>query len=199
MSSRPLRVENQFLSGEPAHALHETALDLADIDRRIEGASDIVQDVHAPQPVLARQRVDDDFRARGSVGEIEERPARCALARSQVMLRRLVVARLGELHARQNAFLRQFGEGEAFVADEDAVVAKCDLVLRQRRRPRPHGRSCGALMAPAAMRAAMPLRSEPEDAAVGEVLGTFAVVVAVMRTRSIPMPNSSATTCATLM
>jgi hypothetical protein len=29
-----------------------------------------------------------------------------------------------------------------------------------------------------ACRAAMPLRSEPEDAAVGEVFGTFAVLVA---------------------
>ncbi len=47
------------------------------------------------------------------------------------------------------------------------------------------------------MRAAMPLRSEPEEAAVGAVLGTLSVVVAVIRTRSMPMPNSSATTCAT--
>ena len=45
----------------------------------------------------------------------------------------------------------------------------------------------------------MPLRSEPAEAAVGDVFGTFAVDVAVMRTRSMPMPNSSATTCATLM
>ena len=51
-------------------------------------------------------------------------------------------------------------------------------------KPRPHERPCGALIAPAAIRAAMPLRSEPEDAAVGDVFGTFAVVVAVMRTRS---------------
>ena len=56
-----------------------------------------------------------------------------------------------------------------------------------------------ALIARAAMRAAMPLRSEPDEAAVGDVFGTFAVVVAVMRTRSSAMPNSSATTCATLM
>ena len=39
-------------------------------------------------------------------------------------------------------------------------------------------------IAPAAMRAAMPLRSVPDDAAVGEVLGTLAVFVAVMRTKS---------------
>ena len=34
-----------------------------------------------------------------------------------------------------------------------------------------------SLIAAAAARAAMPLRSEPDDAAVAEVLGTFAVVV----------------------
>ena len=55
------------------------------------------------------------------------------------------------------------------------------------------------LMVPAAALAAMPLRSEPEDAAVGEVLGTLSVVVAVMRTRSVVRPNSSATTWATFM
>ena len=54
-------------------------------------------------------------------------------------------------------------------------------------------------MVAAACFAAMPLRSAPEDAAVGEVLGTFAVVVAVMRTLDASMPNSSATTCATLV
>ena len=53
------------------------------------------------------------------------------------------------------------------------------------------------LMVSAATRAAMPFRSEPEEAAVGEVLGTLAVVVAVMRTRSRSIPKTSATTCAT--
>jgi hypothetical protein len=53
------------------------------------------------------------------------------------------------------------------------------------------------LMVSAAARAAMPFRSEPEDAAVGEVLGTLAVVVAVILTRSRSIPKASATTCAT--
>ena len=43
----------------------------------------------------------------------------------------------------------------------------------------------------------MPFRSEPDDAAVAEVFGTFAVVVAVIFTRSRSIWNSSATTCAT--
>ena len=44
----------------------------------------------------------------------------------------------------------------------------------------------------------MPFRSEPEEAAVAEVFGTLAVVVAVIFTWSMSIWNSSATTCATL-
>ena len=39
----------------------------------------------------------------------------------------------------------------------------------------------------------------PVEAAVAEVLGTFSVVVLVMRMRSIEIPSASATTCATLV
>ena len=45
----------------------------------------------------------------------------------------------------------------------------------------------------------MPLRSEPEDAAVGDVFGTLAVLVADTLIWSRSMANASATTCATLM
>ncbi|MCY1427132.1 hypothetical protein D9M71_429650 [compost metagenome] len=45
----------------------------------------------------------------------------------------------------------------------------------------------------------MPFRSLPLEAAVGEVLGTLSVRVAVMLTCSSGTWNSSATTCATLM
>ena len=51
----------------------------------------------------------------------------------------------------------------------------------------------------AAACAAIPLRSEPEEAAVAEVFGTLPVVVAVILTRSRPSWNSSATTWATFM
>ena len=50
----------------------------------------------------------------------------------------------------------------------------------------------------AAASAAMPLRSVPADAAVGDVFGTLAVVVAVISRAPSETPNSSATTCATL-
>ena len=45
----------------------------------------------------------------------------------------------------------------------------------------------------------MPLRSDPEEAAVAEVFGTLAVVVAVIFTRSRSTWKQSATTCATLV
>ena len=54
-------------------------------------------------------------------------------------------------------------------------------------------------MARAARCAAMPFRSEPDEAAVGAVFGTLSVRVAVARTLAASIPNSSATTCATLM
>ena len=52
-------------------------------------------------------------------------------------------------------------------------------------------------MIAAALCAAWPLRSVPEEAAVGDVFGTLAVEVAVFFTRSSGMPNVSATICAT--
>jgi hypothetical protein len=51
-----------------------------------------------------------------------------------------------------------------------------------------------ALISRQAICTAIPFKSVPADAAVGEVLGTLSVDVAVMRTRSRPMPNSSAAT-----
>ncbi len=51
----------------------------------------------------------------------------------------------------------------------------------------------------AAFCAALPFRSAPLEAAVGEVLGTLSVLVAVIWMRSISTWNTSATTCATLV
>jgi hypothetical protein len=49
----------------------------------------------------------------------------------------------------------------------------------------------------AALNAAMPLRSAPDEAAVADVLGTLSVRVEVTRTLSIGTAKTSATTCAT--
>ena len=45
----------------------------------------------------------------------------------------------------------------------------------------------------------MPLRSEPDEAAVADALGTLAVSEAVTRMLSMSICSSSATTCATLV
>ncbi|MCY1241120.1 hypothetical protein D9M72_540060 [compost metagenome] len=60
-------------------------------------------------------------------------------------------------------------------------------------------RTSRALICRAALAAAMPLRSDPEDAAVADVFGTLPVVVAVTLIRSRFTWNSSATTWATLV
>ena len=71
----PMRIEDQFLRGQPAHALDEGTFDLPDIDRRIERAADIVKDIDAIDPHFAGQGIDRDFRAGRAIGEIEEWPA----------------------------------------------------------------------------------------------------------------------------
>ncbi len=54
-------------------------------------------------------------------------------------------------------------------------------------------------MARAAACTALPLRSLPDEAAVAEVFGTFAVSVAFTRTPARVTPSSSATTCEILV
>ncbi len=87
----PRAVPPQLLGGEPAEPLDEAALDLADIDRRVQRAAAIVQDVDALDAGLARERVDGGLGAGGAVGEVVERvaPPRVAVP---VDRRRLVEA-----------------------------------------------------------------------------------------------------------
>jgi hypothetical protein len=58
-----LRVPDQLLGGQPAHALDEGAFDLADVDGRVDGAAHVVQDVGAQHAVLAGQGVDGHLAA----------------------------------------------------------------------------------------------------------------------------------------
>ena len=90
-----LPVPPQLLGGEPAHALDEAALDLADVQRRIQRLAAVVKDVDALDPVLAGQRVDRDLAAGGAIGEVVERPAGAGGA-VPVDLGRLVEAGRGE-------------------------------------------------------------------------------------------------------
>ena len=54
-----------------------------------------------------------------------------------------------------------------------------------------------ALIFSQAARVAIPFRSDPDEAAVAEVLGTLDVSVAVIFTAPVSTPNTSAATCAT--
>ena len=71
-------VEHQLLGGQPAHALDEAALDLAEVDRRIERAADVVEDIDRDHAMLAGERVDHDLAQRRAISEIEEGPAAMA-------------------------------------------------------------------------------------------------------------------------
>src|SRR3546814_11622432 len=51
------------------------ALDLAQIDRLVDRAAAIVQQVGAQQPVFAGERIDRRLGHRGAAGEIVDRPA----------------------------------------------------------------------------------------------------------------------------
>jgi hypothetical protein len=51
-------VEHQLLGGQPAHALDEAALDLAQVDGRVQRAAGVVQDVGPGDLHLAGQGVD---------------------------------------------------------------------------------------------------------------------------------------------
>ena len=59
-----LGVVDQLFGRQPAHALDEAALDLADVERRIDRGADVVQEVGAQDLHLAGQRVDRDLRSR---------------------------------------------------------------------------------------------------------------------------------------
>src|SRR5271155_6019479 len=118
-----LIVINEFFRGQPAHALDETAFDLADVDGRVDGAPYVVKDIDAAHLHLSGQNVDHDLTASCSIGVIEERPA-FALFTIPMQFRRLVESGGRQMYPRGIGLLRQFAERNAFVADEDAVVAE---------------------------------------------------------------------------
>ena len=96
----PLRIPDQLLAGQPAHALDEAALDLAEVDGRIQRLADVMQDVDARHLVFAGQRVDHHLAHRRAIGEVVEGMARGGAA-VVVDLRRRVVARRRERDPRQ--------------------------------------------------------------------------------------------------
>jgi hypothetical protein len=195
VSRRP-RVVDQFLHGQPAHALDEAALDLAQVDRRIERAADVVEDVDRGHLVLAGQRVDHHLAQRRAISEIEEGPA--AMGGPVVIdVRRRVEAGRGQRDSGEMGAAAEIVEGAGLAARGDAVAGEGDLFGRAAEDRRGEIGQPAANIS-AASRAAMPLRSAPDEAAVAEVLGTLSVRVAETFTFSIGRPNTSATTWATL-
>ncbi len=59
-----------LLSGEEAHALDESALDLAVVDSRVDGAADVHEQVRAAAGPVAREGVDLDLGGGDALGEV---------------------------------------------------------------------------------------------------------------------------------
>ena len=68
-------VPAQVLEGQPAGALDEPALDLADVDQRREAVADVVDDVDPPGAVGPGEPVHLDLGRGDAVGEVLERLA----------------------------------------------------------------------------------------------------------------------------
>ena len=67
-----ITIPHQLFGGKPARPLHKTTLDLADIDRRIQGSSRIMKNIRAQNPVFTRKRVDDNLADSCPIGKIIE-------------------------------------------------------------------------------------------------------------------------------
>ncbi|KDB51037.1 hypothetical protein X805_33380 [Sphaerotilus natans subsp. natans DSM 6575] len=140
------RLPAQLLGGQPAHALHEGALDLADVQRRVQRGADIVQHVGAQQPPFAGQRVDDDLAERRAVGEVEERPALQPLA-VPVQAGRGVEAVAPELDARGIGQRDQLGEGQRLRARRHLAAGELHRLGRHLPARRQEGRQAVADLA----------------------------------------------------
>src|SRR5258705_7840462 len=113
----------ELLSREPPHALHKAALDLADVDRRIERSPAIIQDVDPHDAILAGQCVDNDLRAGSPVREIVEWPS----GRGRAIpcdLWRAVIGGFGQMNASFHALFCELTERDRFVADENPIVSE---------------------------------------------------------------------------
>ena len=126
-----LAVPDQFLGGEPTHALHETTFDLSAIDTLIDGLSAVVENVDAAHMHVAGETIDLDFADRGTYRKIIKR---VPLARIPVPmdLRRAVETRGRETHTLHPGFLHHFCKREVIgrvLHVENAPFAEGYLVL----------------------------------------------------------------------
>ena len=130
MGAQPPRVvPPQLLGGQPAHALNESPLDLAQVYRRVQRLADVVEDVDPFDPILPGQRIDRHLGAGRAVAVVVERPA-APLGPVPVDLGRLVEACRGQGDPRHVGLLQQLGEGHLAVADPDPARQEDHLLPR---------------------------------------------------------------------
>jgi hypothetical protein len=89
------------------------------------------------------------------------------------------------MHPRPVGKAHQFGKGDRLVSPTWTVFAAKRTDAGGACQYSAANATSRALICSAASSAAIPFRSEPLEAAVAEVLGTFSVVVRVMRMRPI--------------
>ncbi len=119
-------VPHQFFHGQPAQALNETAFHLADVDGRIQGRADVVEDIGAQQPVFTGEGVDQHLGAGGAERIVVEGPA-TGLVAVVVDLGRAVVAGTGKRYLADVGQLDQLLEAQQPLADPDVAVAEFHL------------------------------------------------------------------------
>src|SRR6266850_12096 len=101
----------QFLSREPAHALHETALDLSAIDGFVDRVAGIMEDVGSQNAMHPGETIHLDFGHRRAASEIMERLATTSGA-VPMNARSAVVAGRREAYALEIGPADHFGKGE---------------------------------------------------------------------------------------
>ena len=122
-----LRVPLQVFHGHPAHALGQSALDLAAIHGGIDGAAEVVNDLHLVDGVGAAQAIDRHLEYGGAVDVIGERVAVLALL-VVVDARRGVVAVRREAPASPVGEAYQVGPAQArgLASDPDLLIGDGD-------------------------------------------------------------------------
>ena len=70
----PVPIPNQLFTGQPSGPLHEPSLNLAHINRGVQGRAHIMDDIAAQNPVFSRQGVHRDLAHRRTIGKIIKRP-----------------------------------------------------------------------------------------------------------------------------
>ena len=120
-------VPDKLFRREPSRALHESAFNLSDVDRRIQRFAGFVQYVGAKQPVFAGEQIDGDLGYRGAVSEIVEGAA-AALYPVPADLGRGVEPGRGQRHAMFVSHFDGVAEFVSLVSDAEHAVRELNFV-----------------------------------------------------------------------